>query len=156
MKWPTTAIRRAPSSAADCSRSQWSSINGGTNQTALTYLPTATTNPALNNNVASDSKMKGVELIGSGKIAGGFGWRADYTYTDVKDSPLPGVNTTAAAVAYQSTTPEGRGNVGADWVKGPWEADVNLHYVSDFQWYDITNGALQPVKAYATLSSRAG
>lgn len=134
----------------------WSGINGGTNQTVLAYLPTATTNPALSNSVASDSKMKGVELTASGKLAGGFGWRADYTYTDVEDSPLNGLSTAATAVAYESTTPEGRGNVGVDWVQGPWEANANLHYVSDFQWYDIANGALKPVNAYATLSSRVG
>ena len=134
----------------------WSGINGGTNQSVLAYLPTATTNPALSNSVASDSKMKGVELSASGKFAGGFGWRADYTYTDVKDSPLNGLNTTATATAYQSTTPEGRGNIGADWVQGPWEVDANLHYVSDFQWYDSSGGALKPVNAYATLSSRVG
>lgn len=134
----------------------WSGINGGTNQTALAYLPTATTNPALSNSVASDSEMKGFELTASGKLAGGFGWRADYTYTDVEDSPLNGLRTTATATAYQSTTPEGRGNLGVDWVQGSWEADANLHYVSDFQWYDLTNGALRPVNAYATLSSRVG
>lgn len=135
---------------------EWSGINGGTDQTALAYLPTATTNPALSSSAASDSEMKGFELTASGKVAGGFGWHADYTYTDVKDSPYAGFNTTATFVAYQSTTPEGRGNIGADWVKGPWELDANLHYVSDFQWYDLTNGALQPVNAYATLSSRVG
>jgi iron complex outermembrane receptor protein len=134
----------------------WSGINGGTNQSVLAYLPTATTNPALSNSVASDSKMKGVELTASGKLAGGFGWRADYTYTDVKDSPLNGLTTTATSTAYQSTTPEGRGNIGADWVQGPWEVDANLHYVSDFQWYDIAGGGLKPVNAYATLSSRVG
>jgi iron complex outermembrane receptor protein len=100
--------------------------------------------------------MKGVELTASGKVAGGFGWHADYTYTDVKDSPYAGGTTIASSVAYQSTTPEARGNVGADWVHGPWEADANLHYVSDFQWYDIAGGALKPVNAYATLSSRVG
>ena len=134
----------------------WSGINGGTNQAALAYLPTLTTNPALSNNVVGDSKMKGVELTASGKVAGGFSWHADYTYTDVKDSPYAGRTTIASSAAYQSTTPEGRGNVGADWVQGPWEVDANLHYVSDFQWYDITNGALAPVNAYATLSSRVG
>ena len=133
----------------------WSGISGGTNP-APAYLPTATTSMALSTSLVSDSKMKGVELTASGKLAGGFGWRADYTYTDVKDSPYAGVNTAATFVAYQSTTPEGRGNIGADWIQGPWEADANLHYVSDFQWYDIANGALKPVNAYATLSSRVG
>ena len=134
----------------------WSNLKSSIGTTALDYYPTATTNPGFTYRNSSDSKTKGVELLASGKVAEGLNWRADYTYTDVKDSLFPGMNATARYVAFESTTPSNRGNVGADWTKGPWEADANLHYVGDFKWYDITNGALQPVKAYASLSSRVG
>jgi iron complex outermembrane receptor protein len=134
----------------------WQGLKSGLGTAALDYMPTATTNPGFTYKNAADSKMKGVELTLAGKLAGGFGWHGDYTYTDVKDTPFAGMNPVARYTAFESTTPETRGNIGADWVKGPWEADANLHYVGDFQWYDITNGALRPVKAYASLSSRVG
>ena len=134
----------------------WSDLKSSIGTTALDIPPTATTAPGFTYKNVSDSKMKGVELTASGKIAGGFGWRADYTYTDVKDSLFPGMNAVNRYVAFESTTPKSRGNIGADWSKGPWEVDANLHYVGDFQWYDVTNGALQPVSAYASLSSRVG
>ena len=81
-------------------------------------------------------------------------WRVDYTWTDVKDSPFPGFNMASRYTAFEETTPSGRGNIGVDWVKGPWEADANLHYVGDFQFYDMVTSALTPVKAYASLSAR--
>ena len=134
----------------------WKDLKSSIGTTALDYLPTATTAPGFTYKNVSDSKMKGVELTASGKLDGGFGWHGDYTYTDVKDSLFPGMDAVNRYVAFQSTTPKTRGNVGANWSKGPWETDANLHYVGDFKWYDITNGALQPVKAYASLSSRVG
>ncbi|MDB5458090.1 MAG: hypothetical protein JWP92_3675 [Caulobacter sp.] len=134
----------------------WKDLKSGLGTAALDYAPTATTNPGFTYRNVSDSKMKGVELTAAGQLAGGFGWRGDYTYTDVKDSLFPGMNAVARYAAFESTTPKTRGNIGANWSKGPWETDANLHYVGDFKWYDITNGALQPVKAYASLSSRVG
>ncbi|WP_297509434.1 TonB-dependent receptor [uncultured Caulobacter sp.] len=134
----------------------WTDLKSGISTAAMDFAPTATTAPGFTYRNVSDSKMKGVELIASGKVAGGFGWRANYTYTDVKDSLFPGFNAVQRYVAFAQTTPKSRGNLGVDWSGGPWEADANLHYVGDFQWYDITNGALQPVKAYASLSSRVG
>jgi iron complex outermembrane receptor protein len=134
----------------------WEGLKSGLGTAALDYAPTATTNPGFTYKNTADSKMKGVELTVAGKLAGGFGWHGDYTYTDVKDTPFPGMNPVARYTAFEATTPKSRGNVGGTWVGGPWEADANLHYVGDFQWYDITNGALQPVKAYASLSSRVG
>lgn len=134
----------------------WSNLKSSIGTSAMDFFPTATTNPGFTYRNTSDSKTKGVELLASGKIVEGLNWRADYTYTDVKDSLFPGMNAVSRYVAFEQTTPESRGNVGADWTKGPWEADANLHYVGDFQFYDITNGALQPVKAYASLSSRVG
>jgi iron complex outermembrane receptor protein len=100
--------------------------------------------------------MKGVEVTASGRVSANISWRADYTWTDVKDSPFTGVNTTVRMTAFDQTTPSGRGNVGVDWKSGAWEADANLHYVSDFQFYDIADGALKTVKSYASLSSRVG
>jgi outer membrane receptor for ferrienterochelin and colicins len=134
----------------------WSDLKSSIGTTALDYNPTATTNPGFTYRNSSDSKTKGVELLASGKIVEGLNWRADYTYTDVKDSPFAGMDVVKRYVAFEQTTPSTRGNVGADWTKGPWEMDANLHYVGDFQFYDVTNGALQPVKAYASLSSRVG
>jgi outer membrane receptor for ferrienterochelin and colicins len=134
----------------------WSDLKSAIGTTALDFAPTATTNPGFTYKNVSDSKMKGVELTASGKVTGGFNWHADYTYTDVKDSLFPGINAVNRYVAFEQTTPKSRGNIGADWSKGPWEVDANLHYVGSFQWYDLTNGALQPVKSYASLSSRVG
>lgn len=132
----------------------WKNMKGITSA-AISIPATATTNNAivLSHN-SSDSEMKGVEFNASGKIVDGLTWRADYTYTDVKDTPFAGVNTTTAVVAFQQTTPKYRGNVGLTWSDGAWETDANLHYVGDYQGYNVISGALQPVKAYASLDSR--
>jgi iron complex outermembrane receptor protein len=134
----------------------WKDLKSGVGTAGLDILPTLTHDAAIIYVNALDSKLKGVELTASGKLAPGLNWRADTTYTDVKDSLFPGMNATDRYVAFQSTTPNTRGNLGLDWAGGPWEADANLHYVGDFKWYDVTNGALQPVKAFTSLSSRVG
>ena len=134
----------------------WKDLKSAISTAGLDIMPTATTNGAATYINAADSKLKGAEVSASGKLSGGFGWRADYTWTEVKDSPFAGINPTARYVAFAQTTPSGRGNVGMDWSRGPWEVDANLHYVGDYQFYDIVNGALQPVEAYASLSSRVG
>ena len=135
---------------------EWKDLKSAISTAGLDILPTATTDGAATYINAADSKLKGVEVTASGKLTDSLGWRADYTWTDVKDAPFAGINPTARYVAFEATTPKGRGNLGVDWVKGPWEADANLHYVSDFDFYDITNGALRPVDAYASLSARVG
>ncbi len=134
----------------------WKDLKSAISTAGLDILPTATTNGAATYINASDSKLKGVEVTASGKLTENLGWRADYTWTDVKDAPFAGINPTARYVAFEKTTPKGRGNVGVEWVKGPWEADANLHYVSDYDFYDIVNGALKPVDSYASLSARVG
>lgn len=135
---------------------EWTDLKSSIGTAGLDFLPTATTNAGITYINAANSKMKGVELTAAGKLSHGLGWRADYTYTDLKDSQFPGVNITGRSTAFQQTTPKTRGNVGGTWVHGPWEADANLHYVSDFQWYDLVGGVLKPVKGYASLSSRVG
>lgn len=135
---------------------QWKDLVSSINAAGLDYMPTATTNAGTTYFNVSDSKEKGVEFTASGRATDNMTWRADYTWTDVKDTAFPGFNMASRFTAFQETTPSGRGNIGVDWVKGPWEADANLHYVGDFRFYDITNGALQPVKAFTSLSSRVG
>lgn len=133
----------------------WTDLKSGNLLTGgLDTYPTAKTNAAITYVNASDSEMKGLEVTASGRITHGVTWHGDYTFTDVKDTPYLGINAIAREVAFQSTTPKYRGNIGLGWADGAWEADASLHYVGKFQWYSITNGALQPVNAYASLSSR--
>jgi len=135
----------------------WSEIKSSiTGLGGLTTNPTATTNGAISYQNASNSNETGVELTASGKIPGGFNWHADTTYTDVKDSLFTGVNAVIDQVAFQETTPKFRGNVGADWEQGPWETDANLHYIGDYQFYNLVTGDLGPVKAYTNLDARVG
>ncbi|WP_421933671.1 TonB-dependent receptor plug domain-containing protein [Phenylobacterium sp.] len=134
----------------------WKDIKTGISTAALDFYPTLTTNGGFTQINGLNSKLKGAEITASGKITPELGWRADYTMTDVKDAPFAGVNTFARGVAFQETTPKGRGNVGVDYVKGPWEADANLHYVGDYQFYDVVTTKLTPVNAFASLSARVG
>ena len=133
---------------------QWKDLVSSISAGGLDYFPTATTNAGTTYFNVSDSKEKGVEFTASGRATDNMNWRVDYTWTDVKDSPFPGFNMASRYTAFEETTPSGRGNIGVDWVKGPWEADANLHYVGDFQFYDMVTSALTPVKAYASLSAR--
>ncbi len=132
----------------------WTNIKSNIGLTGLDIYPTATTNGAVLNRNVGGSRMQGVELTLSGQIVDALSWRADYTYTDVKDKPFAGANLADKLVAFQSTTPKYRGNVGLTWAEGSWEADANLHYVGKSYGYDVLNNALRPVGAFATLSSR--
>jgi outer membrane receptor for ferrienterochelin and colicins len=133
----------------------WTDLKSGVGTSGLDIFPTATTDGGLYNINGSDSKMKGVEFTASGKLSADLSWHFDDTYTDVKDSPFAGVDTVGRSIAFQQTTPKTRGNIGGDWVRGPWEVDANLHYVGDFKWYNMVTDALQPVKAFGALSMRA-
>ena len=135
---------------------QWKDIKTSISTATLDFLPSLTTNGGFTQINGLDSKAKGVELTASGKATPELSWRADYTWTDVKDSPFKGVNTVLRNVAFAETTPAGRGNIGLDWVKGAWEVDANLHYVGDYQFYNMVGGALAPVDAYTSLSGRVG
>ena len=137
-------------------KQDWTDIKSAVGAEGLDLYPTATTNAAEIYVNASDSKETGIELTASGKLPQNLKWTADYTGTDVKDKLYPGMNAVTRNIAFQETTPKYRGNVGLDWSHGPWEANANVHYVGNFMWYDITNGALQPVEAYTSISSRVG
>ena len=134
----------------------WSNLAGGLNLAGLSILPTQTTNAAINYQNAANSEERGVEVTASGKFTPSLSWHADYTYTDVRDSVFAGVDPVANAVAFRATTPKYRGNIGVDWDQGPWETDVNLHYVGAYMFYNQISGALAPVNAYGALSARVG
>jgi iron complex outermembrane receptor protein len=134
----------------------WSNLAGGLNFGGLNIAPTLTTYPAINYQNAANSEERGVEVNASGKFTASLGWHADYTYTDVKDSVFAGVDPVGSAVAFRATTPKYRGNVGLDWDQGPWETQVNLHYVGAYMFYNMLDGALAPVNAYGALSARVG
>jgi iron complex outermembrane receptor protein len=136
---------------------EWKDLKSTLGTGALDFMPTATTDMGTTYINAADSKLKGVEVAASGKLGNGVGWRADYTWTDVKDSYFAGVDPLARFVAFSETTPSGRGNIGMDWANGPWEVDANLHYVSDYKLYALAAPKnLQQVEAYASLSGRVG
>jgi outer membrane receptor for ferrienterochelin and colicins len=134
----------------------WKDIKTGIGTATLDFFPNATTNGGFTQINGSNSKLKGVEIVASGRVTPELGWRADYTLTDVEDAPFAGVNTASRSIAFQQTTPKGRGNLGMDWEHGAWEADANLHYVGDFQFYNAVTTALTPVNAFASLSARLG
>lgn len=134
----------------------WKNIKSGISTASLDFIPNATTNGGFTQINGSNSKLKGAELTASGKLTPELNWRVDYTWTDVKDQAFTGVNLVGRSIAFAQTTPKGRGNVGIDWTHGAWEADANLHYVSDYKFYDVLTTVLSPVSAYASLSGRVG
>jgi len=116
---------------------------------------TATTVPLAEFDKVSDSDLVGFSLTASGKIAGGFHWSADTTYTNVVDQAYRGADLVARAAAFAETTPKFRGNLAAGWSNARWTVDGYLHYVSRFSYYSLA-GALAPEPAYATLAARIG
>ncbi|HTK36587.1 MAG TPA: TonB-dependent receptor [Caulobacteraceae bacterium] len=135
----------------------WSDIIGDfSGGGGLVLPPTATTNLAVIPANVSNSEETGVELTASGRLLANLKWRADYTYSTVRDSLFGAADPVANLVAFQAITPKYRGNVGLGWARGPWEADANLHYVGAHKFYNVVNGALAPVDAYGSLSARIG
>ena len=109
--------------------------------------------PLLSYRNVGASKMWGVELTASGKIAGGYHWSGDWTFTDVDDQPAAGFTPQVRLVAYSATTPEVRGNVAFGWANAQWSADAFAHYTGDHDGY-ASAGALVPIDGYVTLGGR--
>ena len=133
---------------------QWTDLKGLPNSRGFDIAPTRTTLPTSQFVNVGDSEMQGFEVSASGKVANGFRWSADYTYTDVEDEPFAGVNIAVRGAAFGQTTPKSRGNVAAGWSGGAIEADAFLRYSSSFDFNPPTGGPLQHVDAYATLGGR--
>jgi iron complex outermembrane receptor protein len=130
-----------------------SNIKGQPNAVELFQAPTRTTYPAVSWQNVGDSKMSGVELTASGKLAGGYRWSGDYTTTDVKDTVFAGHNLAVNQADYAATTPKGRGNASFGWTGGKWSLDGFVHYTTKFESYALTTAALTPIKAYTTLAA---
>jgi len=134
----------------------WTALKSTLNTSVLQIYPTATTNGGFAFENASNSKETGVELTASGKMSDALTWHGDYTYTSVSDAPYAGQDQVGNQINFAETTPKYRGNIGLDWDKGPWETDLNLHYVGAVLSYALGTNALTPIKAYEALSARVG
>ncbi len=117
--------------------------------------PTATTLAADIPVDGGDSDMAGFEVSASGKVAGGFHWSADTTYTNVVNKLHAGLNPMVQQIDYAATTPKFRGNVSAGWSDSAWSADLYVHYTTAFDTYNALNPfALQTTSGYASLAGR--
>jgi outer membrane receptor protein involved in Fe transport len=106
-------------------------------------------------NVAN-SKEAGLEFTGSTQIRKNLSLHADVTFTHAQDKSIAqGVDPLSLGVAFRSTTPAARGNVGLTWTPGQWEVDTNVHYVSDYKYFNASN-VLSPIDAFAAVSARVG
>ena len=103
-------------------------------------------------NVGS-SEEKGAEIEASGAFGHGFRWSGNYTWTDVTNSPLAGVNLDLNSADYAATTPEHRGNVSLGWSDPRWSVDGFVRLVSRYYAED-PSPILIPVAAYATVAAR--
>ena len=115
--------------------------------------PTATTIPLISYRNIGDSEMTGVEVKASGKIAGGYHWSGDYTWTDVEDKPVAGYSPIIRTAAFELMTPAYRGNVAFGWQNDQWAADGFLRYVGDFQ-NSTAGSTLSQVDSYVALGGR--
>jgi iron complex outermembrane receptor protein len=101
---------------------------------------------------AGRSSMDGFELSASGKLAQGFRWSADYTYTKVMNDLPPGDNAGALYADFAHSTPKDRGNVNLGWTGGRWDLDGFVHYTSAFdEAYPEVH-----IDGFATLAGRIG
>ena len=107
----------------------------------------------------SDSKMKGVEAVMKGAYKNGVRWTANYTYTDVTDSPKAGYTSDiliGKSAAYALTTPKSRANLNVGWDNAQWSVDGFVRYQSKLMMNAVTDsrGALEQVDAYGALAAR--
>ena len=102
-----------------------------------------------------DSEMWGVELTASGKIAGGYHWSGDWTFTDVDNLPVAGFSPTVRGADFSAMTPEVRGNVSFGWSNAQWSADAFAHYTGDHKVYNSDRvPTLVAIDGYVTLGGR--
>jgi outer membrane receptor for ferrienterochelin and colicins len=79
-----------------------------------------------------DSSTKGVELALDGRRASGFGWSLGYLYQEIDDDFGEFFPDWLTYANYEDTAPRHLLTGSLHWTRGAWEADVNLHYKSDF------------------------
>ena len=128
-------------------------VKGQPSTSQLDIAPTAISLPIISYRNIGDSKMKGIELKAAGKVAGGYHWSGNYTWTDVKDEPLTGFSAAGRVAAYAETTPAHRGNVALGWENAQWSADGYVRFVGDFKIYN-TASVLVPIGGYASVGGR--
>lgn len=80
-------------------------------------------------NVGS-SQATGLEVEGSGVIAGNWTWSASYRFESINDDYIRAGNARTDLVSYGKTTPEHVVKVGLGWNSGPWEINAYMHYQS--------------------------
>jgi outer membrane receptor for ferrienterochelin and colicins len=111
--------------------------------------------PLLSYRNIGDSKMWGVELTASGKIAGGYHWSGDWAFTDVDDEAATGFSPTIRLANFSATTPNVRGNVSFGWSNAAWSVDAFGHYTGDHKIYTSASvPTLADVDGYVTLGGR--
>lgn len=131
-------------------------VKGQPTSAQIDVMPTAPgVLPLLSYRNIGDSKMWGVELTASGKIAGGYHWSGDWAFTDADDEAAAGFSPTVRLANFSATTPEVRGNVSFGWSNAEWSADVFGHYTGDHKIYATAAvPTLVDVDGYVTLGGR--
>ncbi|WP_425997086.1 TonB-dependent receptor plug domain-containing protein [Caulobacter sp. DWR1-3-2b1] len=127
-------------------------VKGQPSAAQLDVAPTATSLPLISYRNIGDSQMAGIEVKASGKIAGGFHWSGDYTWTDVDDKPKAGYSPIIRTAAFELMTPTYRGNIAFGWENDQWAADGFLRHVGDFQ--NSIGSTLSQVDSYVALGGR--
>lgn len=127
-------------------------MKGQPSGSELFQAPTMTSFPAVSWENIANSDMSGAEVSASGKLTAGYHWSGDVTTTDVTTNAFTGHNPAARKADYAKTTPKLRANANLGWQGGKWSVDGFVHYNDKFISYDMTSGALTPIKAYATLA----
>jgi outer membrane receptor for ferrienterochelin and colicins len=109
----------------------------------------------MTNENGGNSRMKGAEISLSGNFDCGARWSADWTYTDVENRLLAGLNPVSLQIDFEKTTPKHRGNFNLGWSGEHWDADAYVHYVGSFAFPLGYTGETH-LDAYATLAMRIG
>lgn len=127
-------------------------IKGQPNSAQLDVMPTATSLPGFSYRNIGDSKLKGVEVLASGKYANGMHWNANYTYTDVEDDTLAAFDAATRYAAYELSTPKHRANLNVGWTNETWTVDGFVRYEGSKDLYYAA--AVRPVDSFVSLAGR--
>jgi iron complex outermembrane receptor protein len=125
------------------------------------YALIATPAPSLLTRLANVGSFTshGISLSGTGDLAGGFGWLANYTWTQVDQNLPAAVAPYMISLAPAVTTPEHVANVGASYGGGRWSGAATVHVTSASRQFVFNSRAaleLFPVAAAAALDAKLG
>jgi iron complex outermembrane receptor protein len=99
------------------------------------------------------SQTLGLELGLNGRLAPAWSWQANYTLQTIRDQLPERSPLIFPEVGYAGNSPRHKINLRLGWTGDPWEADLALHWLSQYSMPDVSGWSLGDTRTRAELGN---